>query len=56
MKTDRDENSEDRHGMKFTMRTTHSMFFILLGAIGVGFAPYIMAQFARQNFKTFIMN
>ena len=49
MKTDRDENSEDRHGMKFTMRTTHSMFFILLGAIGVGFAPYFGIGIFQQS-------
>ena len=49
MKTDWDEKSEDRHGTKFTMRTTHAMFFIFSGAIVVGYAPYLGIGIWQQS-------
>ena len=35
--------------MKFTMRATHYMFIIFLGAIVVGFAPYAGVGIWQQN-------
>jgi hypothetical protein len=49
MKMDWDEKSEDRHGMKFTMRATHYMFIIFLGAIVVGYAPYFGIGIFQQS-------